>query len=616
MLSAVQQSADIFSFQDHQKGDLGSTELDGLIHGLADVDRVTEQSFLALGNQIQGFHGRAHGISQVSGVVLDLLHGEAGENTLQRLQLLVERCSIWLSETDKKSVEICTLLNNVLELINDLELPVAGLRKVIKTLHSLRVSTRIEAAKGYASEASVLAKSLDELCRVVQVKVVEIFDRTEEIIPTINRSIAMEESAQKDSIRIASQDVDKARILINTFLESYIETGHWTDCLKNRSDVVTQSFGEIIAALQFQDITKQRIEHVQKALVSLSLHLKKINHQQEFSNNAEASRLFGHICQLQHDQLTIAVREFVAATDSLSGNLQGMAVSVVSMADDTKALVRATNAGCGNRFAAVLDVLQSIAGHLEKTSNTHELAGRNLNEVNSGVQQVSDLVNEVEYIGEEMQLLAINAAICAAHAKLKGAGLDVIAQNIQSVAEEACRHALTLAKKCETITEHARHLQVVEQETHASADNVGSLLLEAKDRMATLDVSCLQLADLAGKVDCDATGLSEEVSSIVHTIDIGEVFMGELAPVLEQLGSLSQRAGQEPSHCDNASLEILFKELELCYTMASERTLHQSFLESQRVTESGGLTTPSELTEEDEWAANRQHDLGDNIDLF
>ena len=111
MLSAVQQSADILSFHDHQKGDLGSTELDGLIHGLADVDRVTEQSFLALGNQIQGSHGRAHGISQVAGDVLDLLHGEAGENTLQRLQLLVERCSIWLSETDKKSVEICTLLD-------------------------------------------------------------------------------------------------------------------------------------------------------------------------------------------------------------------------------------------------------------------------------------------------------------------------------------------------------------------------------------------------------------------------------------------------------------------------------------------------------------------------
>lgn len=621
MLSVVQQSANTLSTQsdplqnhvegkNHVEGDWGSARLDDLIHGLADVDRVTEQSFLALGSQIQGFHGRAHGISQVACDVLDLLHGEEGENTLQRLQLLVERCSLWLSDTDEKSVGICSLLRNVLELINDLELPVAGLRKVIKTLHSLRVSTRIEAAKGYASEANVLAKSLDELCRLVQEKVVEIFDRTEEIIPIINRSVAMEESVQTDSIRMASQDVDKARILINTFLETYIETGHWTDRLKNRSNDVTQNFGEIIAALQFQDITKQRVEHVQKALDSLSQHLEKIIHQQDLSRNAEASQLFGHICRLQHDQLTIAVREFVSATDNLSENLQGMAASVVCMAEDTRELVRATATGCDNRFTAVLDILQSIAGYLEKTSSTHELAGRNLNEVNTGIQQVSNLVGEVEYVGEEMQLLAINAAICAAHAKLKGAGLDVIAQNIQTVAEEACRHALTLAKKCEIITEHARHLQNVEQETNASADNVGNLLQEAQNRMANLDASCLHLADLAEKVDCDATGLSEEVSSIVHTIDIGEIFQGELAPVLEQLGTLSRCVGQDDSNFDNVSLDILFNELELCYTMASERKLHQSFLSSQH------LTTSGDLAEEDEWAAKRQHDLGDNVDLF
>ena len=39
----------------------------------------------------------------------------------------------------------------------------------------------------------------------------------------------------------------------------------------------TQSFGEMIAALQFQDITRQRIEHVQKALANLVQHLEKFN---------------------------------------------------------------------------------------------------------------------------------------------------------------------------------------------------------------------------------------------------------------------------------------------------------------------------------------------------
>ena len=64
------------------------------------------------------------------------------------------------------------------------------------------------------------------------------------------------------------------------------------------------------------------------------------------------------------------------------------------------------------------------------------------------------------------------------------------------------------------------------------------------------------------------------------------------------------------STSENTSLEVLFNELELCYTMASERQIHQSFLGSQE-------QSAEELTkQEDEWTANRHHDLGDNVDLF
>ena len=537
-------------------------------------------------------------------------NGEGGEQALQRLQILVERCNMWLNATDEKSSEISMLLEKILNQVNELELPVSSLKKVVKTLHPLRVSTRIEAAKGYASGTAVLAKALDDLGVTVQEKVSEISQLTVSLIPVINRSISMEKAAQSGSIRVASSEVDKARRVLANLLDTFLETGHWTGRLKDSSDGVTRSFSEIVAALQFQDITRQRLEHVQKALNNLGQHLKKFSRRQDFSNDAEAERLFGSICRLQYDQLDMASVEFVDAADNLAINLDDMSNNVVAMASDTRSLLQVSDDANGNRYTIVLSALQSIALHLEKTWTIHQSTASNLAEVNDGVQKVSLLVEEIEFVSEEMQLLAINAAISAAHAQRQGAGLDVIAKNIKDVAEEASRYALALAQQCASITEHARSLQAIEEDNQSGIGGVKDLIEQAQESMTNLDSSYTKLVKLAEKVDRDACDLSHDVARIISTLNISHQFREKLSPVLKRFKELSFSSEGGLSAKENTSLEMLFSELELCYTMASERQIHQSLVNSQKQL-AGELAQ-----EEDEWAACRHHDLGDNVDLF
>jgi methyl-accepting chemotaxis protein len=420
----------------------------------------------------------------------------------------------------------------------------------------------------------------------------------------------MEKTAQSGSIRLASSEANKTRRVLAALLETFLETGHWSGRLRNSSEGVTQSFGEIVSALQFQDITRQRLEHVQKALNNLGQHLKKFSQRKDFSNDAEAERLFGSICRLQYDQLDLAAREFVDAADNLAINLRGMSTNIVAMASDTRSLLQVSDDTSGNRYAIVLSALQSIALHLEKTWTIHQATAHNLAEVNEGVQKVSLLVEEIEFVSEEMQLLAINAAISAAHAQRQGAGLDVIAANIQDVAEEACHYALALAQQCAAITEHAHNLQAIEEDNQSGIDGVKDLIEQAQESMANLDSSYTRLVKLAGKVDRDACDLSNDVAQTISTLNISHMFREKLSPVLQRFQDLSFSSDQELSATENTSLEMLFKELELCYTMASERQIHQNLVSSHK-------QSIGELAqEEDEWAARRHHDLGDNVDLF
>lgn len=610
MHTDVQKTSNVISHHDNRCWAWDSESLELLIDDLADVSHATEDSFLELGSKVRLFHGRAHKISNVAGEVLQLLHGDDGENTLQHLQLLVERCSLWLNATGEKSTDICALLNDVVGQISDLYGPVGALHKVVKTLHALRVSTRIEAAKGYASGAGVLAKSLDELSNLIHEKITEISARTETLVQLINQSLEMEIAAQSGTVRIASKEVEKARGLLSAFMANCIETGQWTARLSERSSDVTQNFGEMISALQFQDITRQRLEHVQNALTGLGQHLEKFSQRSDFSHDEEASRLFGRICRLQHEQLGLANQEFLAAAGNLSDNLHGMVASVVSMAEDTRELSRATSVGCDSRFVVVLEVLREIAGYLGKARHVHQTSGMHLTEVCQGIQEVAGLVEEVELIGEEIQLLAMNAAISAAHARQQGASLDIIAQNIHDVAEEATGYALVLAKECATITNHAVHLQDVSLETKSNDGNVSGLLAEAQECMAMIEANSIKLMEFAAEVDLAADSLSDDVNDVVKSIDVRKGFQEKMAPALDRLDRLSSSTDEELTESDSVNLEALFSDLEHCYTMDSERLVHRRFIDKK------DSLSPVVVAEEDEWSANRAHDLGDNVDLF
>ncbi len=308
--------------------------------------------------------------------------------------------------------------------------------------------------------------------------------------------------------------------------------------------------------------------------------------------------------------MTLAGQEFLKAADNLSENLQGMALNVELMSGDTKTLLKATDACNVNRFSTVLGVLQSIADSLQETQKIHQNAGTILTDVSQGVQQVAGLVADVEFVGEEMQLLAMNAAVSAAHARQKGAGLDIIAQNIHLVAEEATQHALKLSEECGLVTEQAHKLQDIERSTQAGFEGIDLLLQDARQHMMTLENSTQHLQEITGRIDRDAANLCDDVAAVVQSVDLKTPFQKKLTPALDHLAVLGEGSHEAISGAEQGNLEQLFVELELCYTMASERHIHERFMEKQN------SAVSADSGEENEWTVTADHGLGDNVDLF
>ncbi|TLM68468.1 MAG: hypothetical protein FDZ69_02495 [Deltaproteobacteria bacterium] len=579
---------------DQMKADVSANHavrrLRAMIDRLAGIDQLTEQAFLQVGEQVRDGQSRALFLTGLAEQALCSGESESAEQTVARLQLLTERSAMWLTEACEQSRLICTLLESLERNTNALAPPLQGLAKVVKTLHALRVATRIEAARGHGQGGTVLGQELQQLGNQMQEKLGHINERCEVLATLRIRAVSIEEQAQAGPLREAEGEIRRARLLLSQVATHCVRTSDHAVRFRQSSAELAGNFGELVAALQFQDITRQRLQHICKALDDLSAGLDA---------GGEAALSAGGICQLQHDQLIWAVEEFGEAVGRLDQNLRGMSEGVRSLAGDAR---EALIAGSSERCAQIAPSLQAVTACLENVRTTHLAAGQAVFAVCQAVRDVASLAGEIERLGEEMQLLAQNAAVSAAHGSAKAAGLTVIAGNIQTIAEDAGRYAAAMADGCRLVSSQAEELDARDQELSSSETDLQKLLEEVGGLLGRLEsVSAsfdAQIAEIGRQVDELGAGMQTTLASL----DVRRRFLAQTNPVLDELKALALEYGVSGHDGKDGGLLLGLHDR---YTMMSEREVHQRFLRQSPSAGGGGI--PSTVLEED---------LGSNVELF
>ncbi len=554
-------------------------ELASLLHlaqRLDSVEQLTEQAFLRLGAQVGSGQQRVTALAHEAAVLLSPDSGETAGQIVMRLQLLAERCALWLDEARRKSQEIYTILEALQHDVSTLQNPREGLCKIVKVLQNLRVATRIEAARSDGHGALVLGQELQGLSQTMHEKIGFIAERCELLDTLLRRALQVEQQAQEGALGVAGTEIIHARRILTGVAGQCLQASDHTVLLQRHSAELASSFGELVAALQFQDITRQRLQHISRTLHELSA-----------SRAVHAEAGIGRICRLQQEQLQWATEEFAAAIDRLEENLQRMAFEVQLLADETGAAVIADGEEQSSRVAPSL---QAVIECLQKVQTTHLAASQALFAVNQAVGDVALLTDEIEELGEEMQLLAQNAAISAAHGTRSGAGLTVIADNIQLLAEDAGRHARTLTDRCRLVSARAVKLDDLDRHYNGCDHELDSLLTDActlSERLHSTDKGIYRQVEAFG---CEARSLAVDLQQTLADFKVRESFNGAVAVVLTGLRELAANAGGD------AGVEPVVEALQHRYTMMSQRRIHSQVM--------GGNTSV------------QGSELGDNVELF
>lgn len=559
---------------------------------LAGLDQLTEQTFLHVGGQVRVGHRRSLALAELAEQALQSGEHESAEQTVARLQLLTERSALWLTEARDQSRMISAILQALGANVDALSLPLRDLEKVVKTLQALRVATRIEAARSHGQGAMVLGLELQNLGNLMQEKLEQIAGRCEVLAALCRRATGIEEQAQSGPLSEADSEIRQARLVLGKVSSRYVRTADQAASLRKHSVELAESYGELVADLQFQDITRQRLQHICGALDELGSALLAED---------RVVPATGDICHLQHDQLTWAVGEFCEAIERLERNLQGMADGVRSLADDARtALVVDNNEHC----ARIAPSLQAVTLCLENVQTTHLAAGQAVFAVCQAVNDVAALTGEIEQLGEEMQLLAQNAAVSAAHGSVLAAGLTVIAGNIQSLAEDAGRYATAMADGCRRVSGQAEELDACDQQFDNRETDLGVLLVEARTLIEQLEAGGQVFDARIAAIGQEVVELGDEMRTTLTGFDIRRKFLIQADPVLEELRDLAMEHGAAAPELEDSRAFLRLRER---YTMMSEREVHQRFLQRQAAQRDPVEPLAPDLPE---------NSFGSNVELF
>ncbi len=600
--------------------------------GLSDLGRRTEGEFLAVGASLREVHAQAEVVSGMASAAATMISGAEIVSAIEGLRGLAERMNIFLSRSGSEAARNEEALRRVDRIIGEVRGPLTEFKKVVRSLRVLGVSTKIESARmgRRGSDFRDLAESVGDLSALIERKSDDIMERVRDLGVSVGDTLSRvldHEAALRDRAGAILADASASLAALVDAHDKGVET---VKAVSGRSSVISGNIGEVVTSMQFHDITRQQIEHVVHAFADLDAKLAAASGGWPGAPGADRRRaagLAGDICALQAAHLDSARTTFAAAVDNVIRSLRGIAGSAEDIAGEAGRMAGTVDRTGQTALSATERGLSSVISALKECAS----AGRDLAElVRSAadtVEEMSVFVSAIEDIGIEMEMVALNAVVKAAHTGEKGAALGVLAESIQKLSADSRRQATAVADALREIRSAAGELRSsagqgrgndsAEADVEGMVGDLGGLLdsLEAVNGAVGQRLSGL---------DDAARSLSANIERIVGAITAHRVLSGVVVGVVEDVEDIQRRARQLVPAEGGASEAVALQTLAERYTMQKERKVH--FAVTGIATGTAGAATgpaaPGDGRRDDGGGranggdGKGEDDFGSNVELF
>ena len=556
-----------------------SSKLNAVLAEVRDPRTRIEGAFSEMGANLVGASGRLREISATLEEISKELEVWMGDELRDRLTEIKTRAHAAVTVPERRITEVPAITRTARSLSG----PLSSLRDTIRAISLVAVPLRI-ASTDFNSDENSFDVFTSEVTRLAN----EADNALAAFTRTYQSLIERLEDAMKSSDLLAQRNREAARLVssrIEASLSKVVGGGDRVFSarreIEQRFSVIQGALGTTVSAIQFGDIARQRIEHIEEGLgLALGTLSDIANGTVAGDDFAKRAGFLAAVCRLQSDQTRdtmVAFDEGAGALTTLLRELAEGASGIVGQSENIREAVidtsRTVQHDVGQELVAVAEMLRDSETQRQRLDAA----------VQSVIDTMSLLFEQLEplrVMRSGVHLLSLNMALRCAQLGGKGRSIRAIAQELSglsastvaqvssviSILQQASALAGALVANDGVRTEWDRDAQAV-REAIAKAD-VRCNLEDLERSFAKLRRNGIEIASFVHGAVLRAQ-IQPEITSALNSAHISLKDLRE-----EVLLALPDVARGELEAHELGALE----ELRKSYTMMSERMVHDKAL--------------------------------------
>jgi methyl-accepting chemotaxis protein len=559
------------------------TELDEVVKQIKYLNEISENQFIMLGELLQQTS------SNINNLIIDLEELKNNYENHNYPELLNK-----LNNSFNEIIDFFTNLNNSSdEDLNNITFITQEVKKsselltkfkaIVKSLKMLGIATRIESSRltDESGGFNALADNVESLSSYIEQKSINIVEKTKDIVIILATSYDIIDKVVKNNLLFINDIIDKQEFSndeINNKITSDEET---YNSIFQKFDELKKNAHNIVVGIQFQDITKQRLDHILQAIYD-------INHQID-NNKIDYNNLY-HILELQNHHLNDINKTLQEAVNNIFNSVN----SIFDIFTDFQDLLNSLLIDKDTKEDYVLKIENIITlakDSLNKELNEETELTSVIENVISNINELTKFIKQIEDTGEEIELIALNARVKAARVGSNGAALGVIAEEVQNLSVDARNQIKIISEILLKVNQTTDKLKEIVNENTISKNNE-----EVNFIFDQLQSILDDIKKIRNDLNFNISKNLQFVENIIYLIkndvlkfNAHRNFNDTIKKIILRLNDLLLKL--QPSVTEK-NIEIIDKH-QSNYTMYHERKVHNNYLNK-----------------------NFNEDLGSNVELF
>jgi len=562
---------------------------------LTDLNASTENEFLSIGASLSDILNKSKELSDLAISVVSFFKDKKIEHIIDSLKTILDESNAYFDSSAGDISRQSVALKEILTMLGNVEKPLSGFRRIIKQLRVLGIATKIESARLTDGMGSfhTIAEDIDKLSVVIADRSSHIFSSIislKDVITHASFTLQSVESAREKK----AKDIFRHIIAgLDRLSETYRLSSDMTSLIAVRSEETVRSVSNVVSSLQFHDITRQQIEHVTESLREITQRLSSTNGDRDITQILTDIAV-ADVCDLESEQLACARNELCSAVTVIMDNLQKITSHIGQNLKDIMKVAGVDRIRDSSFSEDIRQSFVAIINSFKETIEAGAMLESAMREMASTIENLSSYLGDIEGIGEEIELIALNACIKAARTGSNGAALGVLADEVRMLSEKAMKETNVISIALSTIA----HTSTIFDCARDTRGIIVSDKIETVLEQLTLSLTGIQnhAYPLLSRIEKGMNHLVVTINTIVSGITVHRRVEHAINDVITILKDTSSNVRAVSPHVSSQEKERQFKEFAERYTMHKERRIHYKTIAGQ-----------------DESSLK---DLGENVELF